>query len=78
MGLVKDKASTTLNGISEFQSECDKIFKLQNTNKYKVAKSTAKERIKKLKLLKQALVVTYNAKIKEAVYKDLRKHEVEA
>ncbi len=60
-----------------FYSECDRVFSLQQSNKYKIAKTTAKERIAKLKKLKTALLDTYNERIKEAVYSDLRKHEVE-
>ena len=55
----------------------DRIFELQKKEQYKIANSTAKERRAKLKKLQVALESTFNREMKDAAYKDFRKHEME-
>ena len=62
--------------IAEQTKEIQKIFKLQLENQYKIGNSSASERIAKLKRLHQA-VLKYRPEIKEALYKDYRKHPSE-
>ena len=57
--------------------EIKNIFSLQKEHQYRVANTTAKERIKKLKKLK-SVVLKYRDEIKEALYNDFRKHPSEA
>jgi len=57
--------------------DIDRLFELQKRSQFRIARSTAKERILKLKNLKEAIAVTYNEEIKRAVYQDLRKHPTE-
>lgn len=54
------------------------LFKRQYQNQYTVGNSTYKQRIKKLKVLQRAIVITYRDQIKEALQKDLGKPVVEA
>ncbi|MGB0930534.1 MAG: aldehyde dehydrogenase family protein [Chitinophagales bacterium] len=53
------------------------LFELQKANQYKVGNSTAKERIQKLDKLYVAVEKTYREEIKEAMYKDFKKHPSE-
>ncbi|MFT4758319.1 MAG: aldehyde dehydrogenase (NAD+) [Paraglaciecola sp.] len=56
--------------------EIQRIFNLQKDNQFNVGNSTASERIAKLKKLHKA-VLKYRLEIKEALYKDFRKHPTE-
>lgn len=56
--------------------EIQRIFNLQQENHLRVGNSTASERIAKLKKLHKA-VLKYRPEIKEALYKDFRKHPTE-
>ncbi len=49
-----------------------RIFEAQRANQYNVAESSAKERIRKLQLLSDA-VMKYRPEIREALYKDYRR-----
>lgn len=60
-----------------FAQKIDSVFDGLQANQYHIAETTTKERIKKLKALRHAFLHTYNRAIKDAVYKDLRKHEAE-
>ena len=53
------------------------IFKTLKANQYKVANTSAKQRIAKLKTLKNALEVDYKQAIREALQKDLNKPYLE-
>ena len=53
------------------------LFELQAKNKEILKKSTAKQRLKRLKLLED-LVLEYRPRLKDALYQDLRKNEVES
>ena len=57
-------------------SKISQVFSLQQKHQYVVARTTAAERIKKLKRLKTA-VLKYRPQIKEALYNDFRKHPSE-
>ena len=57
-------------------TELNRIFKLQQESQFKVANATARERKAKLKKLHKA-VLKYRPQIKEALYKDFRKHPSE-
>lgn len=57
----------------EISHEAERIFRLQSANKQKIAATTASERKRKLRLLAK-LVLKYRDEIKEALYKDFRKH----
>ncbi|MEE9372149.1 MAG: aldehyde dehydrogenase family protein [Saprospiraceae bacterium] len=54
-----------------------RIFNLQKNNQYKVARTKAKERKAKIKKIKNAIQNTYREAIKEASFKDFKKHEAE-
>ena len=56
--------------------EVQRIFKLQKENQYKVGNSTVSERKAKLDKLHKA-ILKYRPQIKEALYKDYRKHPSE-
>lgn len=56
--------------------EIQRIFNLQKDNHLNIGNSTASERIAKLKKLHKA-VLKYRPEIKEALYKDFRKHPTE-
>lgn len=58
------------------KEEVARIFKLQKNNQQKIAGSTARDRIKKLDRLHEA-VLKYRVEIREALYKDFRKHPSE-
>ena len=53
-----------------------KIFEAQRINQYKVAESSARERIQKLRRLHDT-VLKYRGEIKEALYKDYRRPAAE-
>jgi aldehyde dehydrogenase (NAD+) len=57
--------------------EIQRIFALQQAHQYEVARTSARERIAKLKKLEQ-LLLKYQDDIREAVYADFQKPEVEA
>ncbi|MFK8008883.1 MAG: aldehyde dehydrogenase family protein [Saprospiraceae bacterium] len=57
-------------------SEINRIFDLQQKNQFNVANSTASQRYAKLKKLHNA-VIKYRNDIKDALYKDFRKHPSE-
>ncbi len=56
--------------------EITRIFELQNSNQYKIANSTARERRVKLKKLHKA-ILDNRENIKDALYKDFKKHPSE-
>jgi len=58
------------------RDEVKRIFKLQKNNQQKIADTTARERINKLDRLNEA-VLLYRPQIREALYKDFRKHPSE-
>lgn len=58
-------------------NEIKRIFELQKKSQFKVGKTTAAQRIKKLRKLQKA-VMNYRPQIKEALYNDYRKHPSEA
>ena len=71
-----------MNAINEVRikkqlEEIEDTFKLQQAHQYKVANTTAVERIKKLNRLK-SVVLRYREEIKTALYNDFRKHPSEA
>ena len=53
------------------------LFNSQKEHQFKVGNSSYKERIKKLKALQFAIEKTYRKDIREALYKDFRKPQVE-
>ncbi|WP_338731887.1 aldehyde dehydrogenase family protein [Mangrovimonas cancribranchiae] len=53
------------------------LFNRQKNNQFKVGNTTYKERLKKLKSLRYAVEVTYKQKIREALYNDFKKPELE-
>lgn len=53
------------------------LFNSQKENQYHVGNTTYKERIKKLKALQYAIQKTYRKDIREALYKDFKKPQVE-
>lgn len=53
------------------------LFNLQKEHQFNVGNSSYKERIKKLKALQFALEKTYRKDIREALYKDFKKPQVE-
>ncbi len=62
--------------ITSQQTDFARIFNLQQGNQAKIAATTAKQRIAKLKKL-QATIQAYKGKMKEALAKDFRKHPSE-
>lgn len=69
--------SVILNPPAETQAtEVKRIFDLQKKHQYQVGNSSARERVAKLKQLHQA-VLKYRQEIKEALFKDYRKHPSE-
>jgi aldehyde dehydrogenase (NAD+) len=53
------------------------LFNKQKANQYKIGNTSYKERIKKLKKLKVALEDTYKQDIRDALYKDFKKPQLE-
>ena len=53
------------------------LFNAQKTHQYHIGNSTFKERIKKLKALQRAIQKTYRKDIREALFKDFKKPQVE-
>lgn len=69
--------STTITKVQDTSAtEVNRIFELQLKNQYKVGNSTARERKAKLNKLHKA-VMKYRPQIKEALFKDFRKHPSE-
>ncbi len=68
--------TSTAPTLSAVRQEVERIFKLQKANQQNVANSTANERRQKLHRLHKA-VLKYRPEIKEALYKDYRKHPSE-
>jgi len=62
--------------LTQQTKEIKRIFNLQLQNQYNIGNSSASERIAKLKKLHKA-VLKYRPEIKEALYKDYRKHPSE-
>lgn len=58
-------------------SELDQKFGLLKNSSSRLKKTSAKERIAKLKKLRRAISETYALEIEEALYKDLRKNKTE-
>lgn len=54
-----------------------KLFQVQSANQFAVGNTTYKERIKKLKALRIALEVDYKQEIRDAIYKDFKKPQLE-
>ncbi len=70
-------STTLINPVLTQQTkEIKRIFKLQLENQYNLGNSSASERIAKLKKLHKA-VLKYRPEIKEALFKDYRKHPSE-
>ncbi|NRA94374.1 MAG: aldehyde dehydrogenase family protein [Psychroserpens sp.] len=53
------------------------LFNSQKENQFRIGNSSVKERIKKLKALQFAVERTYRKEIREALYKDFKKPQVE-
>ena len=69
--------SATLTMPTETQmKEIQRVFDLQQKNQFNVGRTTASQRIAKLKKLHKA-ILAYRPKIKEALHKDYRKHPSE-
>ena len=73
--MVQKAGNKNLKKVSP--KEVDRVFQLQKENRWKIATSSANDRIKKIKLLK-ATVEKYEEDLKEAMRLDFRKspHEV--
>jgi aldehyde dehydrogenase (NAD+) len=63
-------------GIDASTAEIERIFKLQQGHQFTVAKTTARERKKKLKRL-EAVFLARKEEIRNALYEDFRKHPSE-
>ena len=61
---------------TDVKHEVERIFNLQKANQQKIADSTARDRIKKLDRLNDA-VLKYRKEIQEALFNDFRKHPSE-
>lgn len=69
---------TAPNNTSNLTTDTIKrIFQLQESNQYKIANTTARERRAKLKKLQVAIEETFIDDIKKAAYDDFKKHETE-
>nr|WP_321221640.1 aldehyde dehydrogenase family protein [uncultured Psychroserpens sp.] len=53
------------------------LFKSQKANQFKIGKMTYKQRLKKLKSLQIALEKTYKQQLRDALYKDFKKPQLE-
>ncbi|WP_368490620.1 aldehyde dehydrogenase family protein [Clostridium sp. BJN0013] len=60
----------------EIKKEIDRVFNLQVNNKWKLRRSSARDRIKKLKMLK-SYIINYMEEIEKALYDDFKKPEEE-
>jgi aldehyde dehydrogenase (NAD+) len=70
-------STTTLTEVKETSAtRINEIFEIQKKHQYAVANTTAKQRISKLKKFHKA-ILKYRPEIKEALYKDFRKHPSE-
>jgi len=67
---------STSSAQSVVRDEVKRIFRLQKNNQQKIADSTARDRIKKLDRLFDA-ILKYRTEIQESLYKDFRKHPSE-
>lgn len=63
--------------MSYSENKFAELFNKQNSNQYNIGKTTYKERIKKLKMLKTAIEKTYKQDIRDALYKDFKKPQLE-
>lgn len=63
--------------MSDTNNKYEDLFHKQKANQYKIGNTTYKERIKKLKMLKVALENTYKQDIRDALYKDFKKPQLE-
>lgn len=70
------KTVTTPPVVETKSQDLERIFNLQLKNQFNLGNTNAKQRIAKLKKLHEA-VLKYRAEIKEALYKDYRKHPSE-
>ncbi len=68
--------TTVLPQVETKAADIQRIFKLQKNHQFNIGNTTAAQRKAKLKKLHQA-VLSYRAQIKEALYKDYRKHPSE-
>jgi aldehyde dehydrogenase (NAD+) len=68
--------ASTSTTLSPVRLEVERIFKLQKANQQKIADSTANDRRKKLDRLHKT-VLKYRQEIRDALYKDFRKHPSE-
>ena len=69
-------AKTNAKKISDLQLEIDRIFELQQQNRWKIAKTTTKERIDKLKKM-LAMIEKRKPDLYEAMYADFKKPRAE-
>ncbi len=74
--MITEALPTDTKPTETSNSEIRRIFDLQKKSQYKVANTTANQRIAKLKKLHEA-VLRYRPQIKDALYKDFRKHPSE-
>ena len=63
--------------MSHTENKLAELFNKQKTNQFNIGNTTYKERIKKLKKLKKALEYTYKQDIRDALYKDFKKPQLE-
>ncbi len=70
------QAEAAVPGIDASTAEIERIFKLQRSQQYTVARSTARERKEKLKRLSEVLL-THRQEIRDALYADFRKNPSE-
>lgn len=73
---AKVKSSIEKIEVKPCKEEVDRLFALQKENRWKVANTTAKERIEKLLKFK-AQIEKYSNEIREALHKDFRKSPYE-
>lgn len=66
-----------IDTLSNIETDIQRIFNLQKENQYAVARTTAKERIAKIKRIKKAIEIDYREAIREAEFKDLGKAKAE-
>lgn len=59
------------------KSNIQKVFEAHRANQYEVANTNYKQRVAKLKALKNAVENTYRQEIRDALYADLRKPQAE-
>ncbi len=71
-----DSITTVAAPETGIRSEISRIFHLQKSNQQNIADSTARDRIKKLDRLHEA-ILQYRTEIQQALYYDFRKHPSE-